>query len=290
MTPWDIGADDFDATTAVELMSFDALALDGAVELTWETGSELNNLGFHLHRSVSEDGPYKQITGTAIPGLGSSPVGAKYSYRDTGLTNTVTYYYKLEDIETTGKIEFHGPVSAMPEAGVTSSGRDSGDSSSDSGSSDNSSLITYGDPSANTLRVLRRGRGQVVLELETGGFYAEPQEDGSVRLEIPGFEALTEANAPGIPVKRSWVEAIAGRKVKLVSVTARDVEVFTSLRPSDADAPEIVATRDGTCGERGLPGRREEGSSGARAGSLGCIRRTAPAGAASRRAVVVPRS
>jgi hypothetical protein len=37
--------------TAVDLVSFEAIALDGAVELTWETGSEIDNLGFHLYRS-----------------------------------------------------------------------------------------------------------------------------------------------------------------------------------------------------------------------------------------------
>ena len=47
-------------------------------------------------------------------------------------------------------------------------------------------------------------------------------------------------------MKRSWVEAVAGRKVELVSVTARRVEAFTSLRPSNAAVPDIVASPDGT--------------------------------------------
>ena len=242
--PWDIGADDLASTTAVELASFSALGFDGAIELAWETGSELNNLGFHLYRSTMPGGHYERITATAIPGLGSSPVGASYTYRDTGLENGVRYYYKLEDIETTGRTEFHGPVSATPEAGASSSSGDSGGSSSDTSSDD--TLITYGDPSASSLRVLHRGRGQVVLELRTEGFYAEPQEDGTVRITIPDFAELAEAGSPSIPVKRTWVEAVAGRKVKLVSVKAQEVEAFTSLRPSNAEMPEIVATRDGT--------------------------------------------
>ena len=164
-------------------------------------------------------------------------MGASYSYVDTGLTNGTTYYYELEDIETTGKTQLHGPVAATPVAGAWSSDGGSSDSASDSGSSDNAtSFITYGDPTASSLRVLQRGRAHVVLELTTGGFYASPQEDGSVRLEIPGFESLVEARAPGMPVKRSWVEALAGRKVKLVSVKARGVQAFTSLRPADAEA------------------------------------------------------
>ena len=76
--------------------SFTATAGDGQVLLAWETGSELENLGFYLYRSMSAGGPYEQITANVIPGLGSSPHGARYSYRDLGLTNDVTYYYKLE--------------------------------------------------------------------------------------------------------------------------------------------------------------------------------------------------
>ena len=227
-------------TTEVTLTSFTATGGEGEVVVDWETGSELNNLGFHLYRAESEAGPYARITAAAIPGLGSSPVGAKYSYRDTGLTNGVTYYYELEDIETTGETELHGPVSATPQVGASSS------SPVDESSPTSTSLITYGDPSANSLRVLQRGRRHVVLELETTGFYAEPQEDGTVRITIPDFAELAEAGSPSMPVKRTWVEALAGRKVELVSVTARDVEAFTSLRPSEAEMPEVVARRDGT--------------------------------------------
>ena len=212
--------------TAVELVFFEARAVHGAVELGWETASEQNNLGFHVYRSTTSEGAYKRVTARAIPGLGSSPVGARYSYRDTGLTNGVTYYYKLEDIETTGRTEFHGPVSATPGSADSGAG---GESESSPNPSSRESLITYGDPSANSLRVLQRSSRQVVLELVTNGFYAEPQEDGSVRLEVPGVASLTEDL--GIPVKRTWVEAVAGRKVTLASVQAHGVEAFASLVP-----------------------------------------------------------
>jgi hypothetical protein len=52
-----------------------------------------------------------------IPGLGSSPTGASYSYRDMGLLDGQTYHYKLEDVEATGKTGLHGPVSATPMTG-----------------------------------------------------------------------------------------------------------------------------------------------------------------------------
>ena len=115
---WDRGADELGAPTAVELVSFGAIALDGGVELTWETASELNNLGFQLYRSTSERGPYERITSRLIPGLGSSPAGARYRYLDSGLTNGTIYHYQLEDVETSGETKRHGPVSAMPAAGI----------------------------------------------------------------------------------------------------------------------------------------------------------------------------
>lgn len=226
--------------TAVTLASFTATGLDGSVLLEWETASELDNLGFHLYRGPSEDGPFERITDSVIPGLGSSPAGAKYSYRDTGLTNGVTYHYELEDIETTGDTKRHGPVSTTPAPGAR------GGEPDESPDSSSPSRITYGDPSASSLTVSKRGPRQLVLELVTEGFYAEPQEDGSVRLVVPGLESSGEVTGPDLPVKRTWVDAIAGQKVRIASIQARDVETFTSLRPSNAVAPEIVATREGT--------------------------------------------
>jgi hypothetical protein len=72
------------ATTEVTLLSFTATGSDSAVDLAWQTASELNNLGFNLYRSWSGEGPYERITSSLIPGLGSSPTGASYSYRDMG--------------------------------------------------------------------------------------------------------------------------------------------------------------------------------------------------------------
>ena len=226
------------AATAVELVSLNAVGLDGAVELTWETGSEMDNLGFHLYRSLSEEGPYERITASLIPGLGSSPAGARYRYVDTGLANGVPYFYELEDIETTGKLERHGPVSSTPTLGASEPVVPPVDEPVDENAS--SSVITYGDPEANDLRVVKRGRYEVVLELTTEGFLAYPEPDGSVRIEIPDY---LEVGENGLPQKRTWVEALAGRQVELVSIRTHEIETF-GLRPSGSEY-EIVATPDG---------------------------------------------
>jgi hypothetical protein len=231
------------AVTAVRLTSFEALAGDGSVELRWETGSEVDNLGFHLYRSTSAEGPYERLTETLIPGLGSSPEGARYRFVDRGLTNGTTVYYELEDVETTGRTERHGPVSARPEAGLAVP---PDDECAVDGGSDADARITYGDPSGNAIRVLERNGSGVVLELRTEGFYGVPQEDGSVVIEVPGFQEVMEDRAVAIPVKRYWVEAVAGRKVKLGPVRAEELVSFTSLRPSSAGGMDVVSNRRGT--------------------------------------------
>jgi hypothetical protein len=238
-TPWDIGADDFAATTAVTLSSFDATGLDSAVEIGWETASELNNLGFHLHRALAPGGPYERITSSVIPGLGSSPMGRRYSYRDVGTVNGVTYFYKLEDIETTGRTELHGPVSATPQAGAT-------EPSGGGGGREVERRVVYGDPSRNELRVVRQGDRGAVVELVTEGFYAVPQGDGTVRLEVPGFEELGAPGAPAIPSRRVWLEAVAGMGVLLGRASAYEVRSYPDLRPAAAGQAELVVSREGT--------------------------------------------
>ncbi len=248
-----------EGATEVELSSFTACGEDSAVLLEWETASELDNMGFHLYRSLSEAGPWTRITSSLIPGLGSSPIGARYSYTDAGLTNGVTYYYQLEDVETTGRTERHAPVAATPVAGGATTGPgedpdpDPGDGDTSPG---RSARMTYGDPSAVSLQVLRRGADGVDLELVTGGFYATPEADGSVHLEIPGFEVVSGPGTPAVPVKRSFLEAVAGRKVQVASVEPLDVVSYSALRPMLSGAPEMVVGRDGTVRAGSRPARR----------------------------------
>ena len=232
------------AATAVELVSFEAHAQDGAVDLVWQTGTELDNLGFHLYRSLSESGPYERITTSLMPGLGSSPEGARYGYRDVGLVNGVTCFYLLEDVETTGHKKRHGPVSAVPQPGL---GVDDGDDSggTDDGPEDSTAWLRFGDPEAGGLRVLRRTARFVELELVTGGFYGTLELDGAVRIGIPGFDHLPEPGLPAVPSRLAWVEAVAGRGAVVTRVRAADVIGF-GLRPADATAPTLLAYHDGT--------------------------------------------
>lgn len=96
----------------VDLVSFTAEALENRVLLEWETACEIDNVGFHIWRTETEDTEYVSITDYLIPAEGGPTWGATYSYEDFDVVPGRTYYYKLEDIDYAGVSTFHGPVSA----------------------------------------------------------------------------------------------------------------------------------------------------------------------------------
>jgi hypothetical protein len=113
--------------TAVELKSFTAMvdkkpftAYGKSVILSWETTSEVDNLGFNLYRATSIDGERTKVNAGLIPTLvyPGSPYGAVYSYTDTSLNNS-TYYYWLEDMDINGRTGLTGPESLKLVAGKT---------------------------------------------------------------------------------------------------------------------------------------------------------------------------
>ena len=226
-------------TTAVTLQSFEALGRDGAVELYWRTGTELDNLGFHLYRGLSEPGPWTRITSSLIPGLGSSPEGGSYSFRDTGLQNGTPYFYKLEDIDTSSVSTFHGPVSATPSASAPR--EDSDEVDEDPGSR----AQAYGSPGEPSLRVVSQTRRSIVVELTTPGFVATETPAG-VRVSVPGFDARRERRAPALPLKRALLDGVVGRHARIVWAKERNVLSFPGLTPAAVGGAEIVVGGDGT--------------------------------------------
>lgn len=100
--------------TLISLSSFEAVAGSNKVTLEWTTESETDNAGFNIYRSSTSDGSYEKINTELIPAKGSATQGASYKYVDDGVTNRITYYYKLEDIDQAGTGTMHGPASATP--------------------------------------------------------------------------------------------------------------------------------------------------------------------------------
>ena len=100
--------------TLISLSSFTSTPSNKAVILEWSTESEIDNAGFNIYRSKSEDGDYTKINTSLIPAQGSSTQGASYEFIDTNVQNRKTYCYKLEDIDLNGMSTMHGPISATP--------------------------------------------------------------------------------------------------------------------------------------------------------------------------------
>lgn len=97
----------------VELSSFEAHSVGGAVKLVWVTESETENAGFFLLRSTDEQGPYERINEELIDGSGTTPTRKKYEYTDKNVLQNQTYFYKLADVNYQGQMEYHGPVSVL---------------------------------------------------------------------------------------------------------------------------------------------------------------------------------
>jgi hypothetical protein len=125
----------------VDLVKFKTVLHGNDVNLTWITGSEKNNIGFHILRSKNSTGNYEvshlieavqyrqidpkpnencsiKIQGQLradnsnksfklISAIGNSTESACYSFTDTNNLDNGTYYYLLESISDNGDSTFH---------------------------------------------------------------------------------------------------------------------------------------------------------------------------------------
>ncbi len=82
--------------------------------IRWTTASEVENFGFDVYRSTSEDGPFERITAEPIPGAGTTDEPQRYVYVDDTIDPTVGYYYYLESISMQGVRERFSPINYSP--------------------------------------------------------------------------------------------------------------------------------------------------------------------------------
>jgi len=98
--------------TGVELVNFEAIGKEGFVNLVWMTEVEVDNYKWLITRSEQRDGSYKKIAEQDAVGNGPN----YYTYTDSSVIPDRSYWYKLGDMNTEGKITWHGPVYAKPRA------------------------------------------------------------------------------------------------------------------------------------------------------------------------------
>ncbi len=105
-----------DDPTVVILSSFSAVWEGTAVRVRWETASEVDLLGFNLHRAMTPVGPRTQLNDKLIPAKAQGPLtGAKYDWLDETVTPGQPYAYWLEAVDADSRSTFYGPVVALPE-------------------------------------------------------------------------------------------------------------------------------------------------------------------------------
>ena len=110
-SPYEVHIYKLDAPTLIELDQFTATPHSDRIIITFKTKTESEAVGFNLWRSEEEKGVYSRINPTLIEARGGATYGADYSFTDTAVRPGATYYYKLEEQDTTGT-SVYGPVSA----------------------------------------------------------------------------------------------------------------------------------------------------------------------------------
>lgn len=82
--------------------------------LRWTTASEVDNFGFDIYRSLSEDGSFDRITDEPLPGAGTIDEPQDYVFVDAEIDPTRDYYYYIESISLGGIREIFSPIIKAP--------------------------------------------------------------------------------------------------------------------------------------------------------------------------------
>ncbi|MBS1250141.1 MAG: hypothetical protein MAG431_01731 [Chloroflexi bacterium] len=80
------------------------------IQIEWETASEVDTIGFNILRSENPEGDFTQINAQLIPASSDPLSDNVYRYKDPNVQAGRTYYYLLEDLESSGGTNTHGPI------------------------------------------------------------------------------------------------------------------------------------------------------------------------------------
>jgi hypothetical protein len=94
----------------VQLASFTASRVNtNQIRLNWTTVSEVNNYGFEVEKSLGNTNNFTGISGSFIPGNGTTLEPHSYSFTDAIMSNG-NWFYRLKQIDLDGTINYSDPV------------------------------------------------------------------------------------------------------------------------------------------------------------------------------------
>lgn len=112
-----VGETASDQSLPVELSSWSARSHYGQVELTWQTESETENVGFIIERLAKENGEFQELISftetKALAGHGSTQQANSYSWVDKGVDVGEYFQYRLSDVAYNGKVSVHDIVTVL---------------------------------------------------------------------------------------------------------------------------------------------------------------------------------
>lgn len=98
----------YDPVVPVDLMSFTAESMEGAVALSWSTEQETDLAGWRVYRSRDPIGGFAEITSVLIPASEGEP--GSYVFLDTEVRPGRKYYYVIEALTRQGFTETSHPA------------------------------------------------------------------------------------------------------------------------------------------------------------------------------------
>ena len=86
----------------VTLSKFRAVRTAEGAVINWTTESEMDNAGFNILRSSTQNGEFQQVNAKLIKGAGTTGERNTYSWTDTTAKPNTVYYYRIEDVSYAG--------------------------------------------------------------------------------------------------------------------------------------------------------------------------------------------
>jgi|GEM_PF-3680527 len=93
-----------DDIVPVELISFTAKLREDIIQLSWETATELNNMGFDIERRIDKS---EWVKIGFIKGYGTSSLRRSYTFDDPDLIQQGKYSYRLKQQDFNGSYKYY---------------------------------------------------------------------------------------------------------------------------------------------------------------------------------------